>query len=105
MTQHGFVTNNTAESRYEIRLEGDLAGCLDYELADGVMDLTHTTVLDEFKARGGVGSELVSTALDDIAANKLKVKATCPFVKGYIAKHPEYQGLLAAGQSSAEVND
>ncbi len=42
----------------------------------------------------GVGSKLVKGALDQVRANGLNVVAQCPFVKGYIGKHPEYADLL-----------
>ena len=33
--------------------------------------------------------------LDESRARGLKVYAQCPFIAGYIDKHPEYQDLLA----------
>jgi predicted GNAT family acetyltransferase len=42
----------------------------------------------------GVGSRLVKGALDEVRAEGLKVIAQCPFVKGWIDKHPDYADLL-----------
>ena len=42
----------------------------------------------------GIGSQLVKGALDQVRADGLKVIAQCPFVKGYIDKHPEYADLV-----------
>jgi len=44
----------------------------------------------------GVGSKLVRGALDQARGRGLKVVAQCPFVKGYIEKHPDYADLLKA---------
>jgi len=43
----------------------------------------------------GIGSALARGLLDLARAQKLKVKPLCPFVAGYIKKHPEYADLLA----------
>ena len=44
----------------------------------------------------GIGSKLVKGALDQVRADGLKVVAQCPFVKGWIGKHPDYADLLKA---------
>ena len=44
----------------------------------------------------GIGSKLVKGALDQVRSEGLTVVAECPFVKGYIDKHPEYSVLLKA---------
>ncbi len=42
----------------------------------------------------GIGSKLVKGALDQVRADGLKVVAQCPFVRGWIEKHPDYADLL-----------
>ena len=42
----------------------------------------------------GIGSQLVRGLLEIARTQGLKVVAKCPFVAGYIAKHPEYADLL-----------
>ena len=89
------VTDNPELSRFEARLDGELAGFLDYEASDGVLDLTHTRVPSEFEGRG-IGSRLIQQSLDAIrSAGRGQVIATCPFVKSWIERHPDYAGLLA----------
>ena len=44
----------------------------------------------------GIGSKLIQGALDQVRADGLKVIAQCPFVKGWIGKHPGYADLLQA---------
>ena len=64
-----------------------------YELADGVITFDHTEVPAELGGKG-IGSKLVKGALDQVRADGLKVVAQCPFVKGWIEKHPDYADLL-----------
>ena len=86
------VINNPAENRYELTVDGHLAGAY-YKLADGVITFTPTEVPKELGGRG-IGSQLVKGALDDVRARNLKVAAQCPFVAGYIGKHADYSDLL-----------
>ena len=86
------VQNNTTKHRYELEVEGHIAASY-YHLSDGVITFTHTEVPKELEGKG-IGSRLVKGALDQVRANGLKVVPQCPFVKGYIGKHPEYADLL-----------
>lgn len=89
------VTRNDERSRFEAVCDGEVAGYAEYRLRDGVIEFTHTVVDDKFEGRG-VGSTLVSEALDQVRAEGLEVIATCPFVKSYIERHQEYADLLAS---------
>ena len=88
------VSNNAAESRYEARVDGQLAGYSEYELGEGRIVFTHTVVEDEFEGHG-VGSALARTALDDVrSGGTRRVVPRCPFIKAWIEKHPDYQDLV-----------
>jgi len=80
------VSNNRAQHRYELAVEGHVA-MAHYELAGGVIT---------FVGGKGIGSKLIQGALDQVRADGLKVIAQCPFVKGWIGKHPGYADLLQA---------
>jgi uncharacterized protein len=87
------VTDNSTESRYELHIDGGLAGFAEYRLKDGSVVFTHTEI-DSKVGGHGHGSTLVRAALDDVRARGLSVIPLCPFVKAYIEKHPEYADLL-----------
>jgi predicted GNAT family acetyltransferase len=88
------VTHNEAEKRYEARVDGELVGAAYYDAADDLVVFTHTEV-DEDAEGQGVGSALARAALDDVRADgSRKVIARCPFIKGWIDRHPDYQDLL-----------
>jgi len=86
------ITDNTLEHRLEIREDGHLA-YLDYRMRGDAVEYLHTETPEELKGRG-LASELAKFALDRDLASGRKVIATCPFVKTYIKRHPEYGPLV-----------
>jgi len=95
MTSEPTVSHNAPRHRFEITTEdGRLAGFAEYVERDGVRDFTHTEVDDEFEGQG-IGGRLARGALDQTREEGVRVTASCPFVKGWIDKHPDYQDLLA----------
>jgi predicted GNAT family acetyltransferase len=84
------VIDNSAENRYEVHVDGALAGFLEYRMVGDVIALVHTEV-DEAYAGQGLGAQLAKFALDDAIARSIKVSPLCPFVAKYIDKHPEYR--------------
>jgi predicted GNAT family acetyltransferase len=95
MSAEPIVTDNADKNRFEIHMaDGRLAGFAQYVPGDGVRDFNHTVVRDGFEGQG-IGGKLARGALDATRADGLKVIDSCPFIKGWIAKHPDYQDLLA----------
>lgn len=85
---------NESENRYEVYLDGELAGFSAYELDDKRIVFTHTEVDDRFEGHG-VGSKLARAALDDVRAEGTRrVVPRCPFIKSWIEKHPDYSDLV-----------
>jgi predicted GNAT family acetyltransferase len=89
------VTNNLAESRYEVSLGTGLAGFAAYRTTDESIVFTHTEIDPAFEGQGLAGA-LASAALDDVRARGLHAVPICPYFKTYITRHPEYQDLVAA---------
>ena len=89
------VRDNPAENRYEAWLGDELAGVAVYGLSEHAIVFQHTEVDDRFEGHG-VGSALARGALDDVRAKgERDVVPLCPFIKGWIDKHPDYQDLVA----------
>jgi uncharacterized protein len=88
------VSNNAAQHRFELEVEGHVAAAY-YAKSGDVITFEHTEVPSELGGKG-IGSMLVQGALDQVRAEGLKVVAQCPFVKGWIGKHPDYADLLNA---------
>ena len=81
--------------RYHLLVDGAEAGELDYRMQDGKRVFVHTGVRDEYEGQG-LASKLAQRVLEDARAEGLEIVAQCPYVRGYLERHPEYQDLLAA---------
>src|SRR5512140_1465572 len=92
MAETPSVVMNEATSRFEARLEGETA-FTEYVVHDGAMVLPHTVVPPAFEGKG-VGSALAKAALGYARAHGLTVKPVCPFIAGYIGKHPEWSDIV-----------
>jgi len=88
------VRDNTDEQRFELKIDGQTAFTY-YEMpAPGIVKFMHTDV-PLVMAGKGVGSRLIKGALEQLRARGLKVTVECPFVSGYLGKHPEFDDLKA----------
>jgi uncharacterized protein len=87
------VRDNPDELRYELLLDGEVAGEIRYRRSPDRIVLVHTDVSPSLEGRG-LASRLVADALDDIRARGLRVVPICPFVRAYIQRHPEYNDLV-----------
>jgi predicted GNAT family acetyltransferase len=87
------IRDNTALSRFELDAAG-VTAFLTYRLGDGVITLQHSETPPQ--ARGqGIASRLAAGVLDIVRARGLKVIPRCDFVRAYLAKHPEFDDLVA----------
>ena len=92
------VMHNAAAERYEIHVDGEFAGLTEAQpLDDDLVLFPHTIIEPAFEGQG-LASKLVTGALDDIRARGLRIHATCPYILGWLPKHPEYHDLLAPDQ-------
>lgn len=91
------VQDNPASSRFEITLDGELAGFVDYRKDGDEYALPHTRIYTEFEGRG-LGGELVIGALTEIASRGGTVLPYCPFVPKVIRDNPEFLALVPTDQ-------
>jgi predicted GNAT family acetyltransferase len=90
------VTHNAEAERYEITVDGELAGFTEaHPLQDPSAVLFPHTIIEPAFEGQGLASKLVAGAFDDIRARGLKIVPTCPYILGWLPKHPEYHDLLA----------
>lgn len=88
------LTHDETAHRFELRIDGELAGYSEYRERDGVRDFDHTVTLPEFRGRG-VAGQVTTFALDDTRDAGATVVASCSYVDHFIATHEAYQDLLA----------
>ena len=99
------VRDNPDESRYELVVDGRLAGIAQYRLNSERITMYHTEVEPEFEGRG-LGDELARAALDDVRRRGLVLVPLCPFIAAFIRRHPgEYLDLVAPSLRERVVED
>ena len=81
------VTDNPAESRFELSADGHLAELL-YRRNGKRLVLIHTEVPVELEGRGIAGA-LVAAAVDRAAREGMTVVPLCPFARGWLERHPD----------------
>ena len=87
------VADHPEAERYEVRVDGVLAGFAEYRRGPGQIAFTHTVVDEEYGGRGLAG-RLARVSLDAARASGVSVLPFCPFYRGWIAKHPDYLELV-----------
>jgi NAD+ kinase len=89
------IVDSFERSQYEVLLGGEIAGTLQYVRTPDHIELLHTEIDQAFQGRGLAG-RLAGGALDEIRARAGQVVVSCPFVTGYLQRHPEYGSLIVA---------
>ena len=86
------VTDNQAESRFEIRVGGRLAELIYHRRGDRLA-LIHTEVPEELEGEG-IGGRLVTAAVDRAAREGLTIVPFCPFARSWLQRHPDVAGRV-----------
>ena len=87
------VVDAPERARFEIRVDGEIAGFTEYRRRPGLIAFIHTLIDPRFEGQG-LASELVRTVLSEARSHRLSVLPFCPFVRAYIADHTEYLDLV-----------
>lgn len=93
------VHDEPSEHRYVIEVDGERAGSVAYQLEDSRIALLHAETVPAHSGQG-LASQLTRAVLDDARARGLEVLPFCPYVSGWIRKHPEYADLVPDAQRS-----
>src|SRR5689334_22055384 len=90
------VTDVPDADRFEIHLDGELAGFAQYRRRGELIAFIHTEIDPRFEGQG-LAKQLIAGALDSARTHGLAVLPFCPFVRGYIEKNPGYLDLVPEG--------
>ncbi|MDR1807253.1 MAG: N-acetyltransferase [Propionibacteriaceae bacterium] len=91
------VTHRPDSGHFIAMEEGAGAGYIEYKLRGGDAAILHTIVDPAFEGKG-VGSALAQAALTTARESGWGVLPYCPFISGYIRKHPEWLDLVPAAR-------
>jgi len=93
------LTDNPAASRYELHVDGELAGFVDYELNETgkTIALVHTEIEPAFQG-AHLATHLARFSLDNAQERGLSVLPFCPYINSWIKKHPQYADLVPVDQ-------
>jgi hypothetical protein len=91
------VGDHPERDRYEIHVDGELAGYSEYLARPGLIAFTHTEIAEPYKHRG-LGEHLIAETLNDVRRRSLAVLAFCPFMREFIQSHHEYATLVPTDQ-------
>lgn len=86
------VEDHPEHSRFELSL-GDNVAYIAYREEGGRLVLTHIEVPPSYSGQG-VGSRLARQVLDIVQTRRQPVEIRCPFLRSFIARHPDYWDLL-----------
>ena len=86
------VADNEPAQRYEAYVDG-LPAFIAYQRRGNRITFIHTEVPKALEGHG-IAGKMAQVALDDARAKHLAVIPRCPFVAGYIRRHPEYADLV-----------
>jgi hypothetical protein len=89
------LVDNEKDKQYEFHIDGVIAK-IEYIRAKDKIYLTHTEVPNELEGKG-IASALVKEVLEDIEKRELTLIPMCPFVAGYIQRHPDWKKLVLKG--------
>lgn len=80
------VTLNESESRYEISVDGALAGFAEFQRRPGTILFIHTEVDPAFQGQG-LAAQLAAGALADAVASGDTIVPYCPYINRYLRTH------------------
>ena len=87
------VTIDEETRRIEIDIPSAGTAVMEFRLAGTRLSMLHTEVPETLRGQG-IGDTLAAAALSHARSRGWTVKPYCPFVSGYIDRHPDYAGLV-----------
>jgi predicted GNAT family acetyltransferase len=88
------MRDNPGQQRFELVVDGTVAGFAAYERDGDTVRITHTEIDPAYEGKG-YGARLAGQALDSLRRDGLSVVPACRFIAAYVQRHPEYQDMVA----------
>lgn len=90
------VSIHPQEAHFALTVDGKPAGFAEYIEETRHRTFVHTEVDEAFAGRG-LAEILVREALDTTRADGLQIRATCAYVKKFLAEHHDWDDILESG--------
>lgn len=87
------VNHNADTRRFETEAADGALAFLDYTIERNRITLEHTFVPDQLRGKG-VAANLARAALSEARQHHWRVIAHCPYVAGFIKRHPDFADLV-----------
>ncbi|TDU83297.1 putative GNAT family acetyltransferase [Kribbella voronezhensis] len=91
------IVENPELGYYELRLDQEIAGTLDYRDVDDRRVFGLTEIRSDLRGRG-LATLLIRTVFDDLDTRGAQVTNYCPAIDRYLRKHPEHRRLIDSVQ-------
>lgn len=88
------IADVAAARRYEARIDGELAGWVDYGRVRNRLVAVHTEVIPAFGGRG-IGKALVRHVIADARAGGFTITPRCPLFAAHFERNPADADVLA----------
>lgn len=88
------VIHDEAHDRFDLLIDGEVAGHIDYVVKKNDIHLTHTEVSSERRERG-LAAELVEDAFRQIRdSTQYRIVPDCPYIQHWLTSNHDYDELL-----------
>jgi predicted GNAT family acetyltransferase len=82
------IVDNVDRDRYELHLDGEVAGYLTYHRSDGHLSIASTVTLPSHRGQG-LAARLVEHVIGDARRSGLSVTTGCWYVQDWLAVHAD----------------
>jgi len=90
------LIDNEVYNQYEFHVGNQVAKIEYIKANNNEIYLVHTEMPSSLEGKG-IGSMLAEKVLADIESKNLRLVPLCPFIAGYIQKHPEWRRIVMKG--------
>lgn len=87
------IVRNTDQNRFELHHNGAPIGTLQYSF-DGDATVLERIEVDQKYSGQGLAAHFTEAVLTELGESQEAVIPTCPYVRGYIRKHPQWRDLV-----------
>jgi uncharacterized protein len=87
------VVDDTEHNRFELYVDEERAGEIDYIISGNDIHLTHTFVYPD-RREHGLAASFVSTVLGIVRSTSYRLVPDCPYVAHWLTENHEFDDLL-----------